>query len=182
MAFATTSYSVSRSTGICAGTGRELVPGEACVATLVEREGNPNLERQDFSIDAWDKGARPQPPLTLFGVWRTAYHPGESKKPQLLSDAELLELFEELGAATEPRQLCFRYLLALLLVRRRVLRCLSASATSMKVLPKGASLEQAPLEVVDPGLDEQMIADAMDQLSQIVPTDAAATGGDKGSA
>jgi len=176
MAFASTGYSVSRSTGSCAGSGRAFSLGETIVATLVEREGAPNLERLDFSSDAWSSGARPTPPFRLFGVWRTEYRPGESKKQQLLSDPELLELFEELGTAAEPRQLCFRYLLGLLLVRRRVLRCISTDKSGMKVLPKGASLEQAPIEVVDPGLDDRMIAEALDQLGQIVPVDAPESG------
>jgi len=173
MAFAASSYSVSRSPGTCAASGREFQTGETIVATLCEREGNQAFERLDFCAQAWDKGARPAEPLRLFGLWRTQYQPGETKKQQLLSDPELLELFEELGAATEPKQLCFRYLLALLLVRRRALRCLAATAAGMKVLPKGASLEQAPIDVVDPGLDEQMISDAMEQLGQIVPVDGA---------
>ncbi|MFZ4575222.1 MAG: hypothetical protein ACOYN0_12540 [Phycisphaerales bacterium] len=171
MAFAPSSYSISRSPGTCAATGRELRAGETVVATLCERAGSGVFERLDYATEAWDHGARPGAPFVLFGLWRTQYQPGETKKPQLLSDPELLELFEELGAATEPRQLGFRYLLALLLVRRRALRCLSAKASSMMVLPKGASLEQPPIEVIDPGLDEQMIAEAMEQLGQIVPVD-----------
>lgn len=179
MAFASSGYSVSRSTGSCSDSGRAFTLGETIVATLVEREGAPNLERLDFSADAWNSGARPMPPFRLFGVWRTEYRPGETKKQQLLSDPELLELFEELGTAAEPRQLCFRYLLALILVRRRVLRCISTDKHGMKVLPKGVSMEQAPLEVVDPGLDDRMIADALDQIGQIVPVDLPDHGGAK---
>ena len=106
---------MARSTGVCAGSGRAFVPGERVVAVLVEgtnaQPGNL-LARVDFSVEAWNEGARPSGPV--FGVWRTAFTPGEVKKKSLLSDEELLDLFEELGAATEAKQIGFRYLLTLL--------------------------------------------------------------------
>ncbi len=146
------------------------------VAALVEREGEgatPVLERVDYSVEAWDGGARPQAPLRLFGFWRATYQPLEQRKQPLLGDAELLDLFEELAGATETRQQTFRFILALLLIRRRVLRVVSAAGGTMQVVRRAASdVEKQPMPVVDPGLDEQAIADAMDQLSMVVATEA----------
>jgi hypothetical protein len=140
----------------------------------VERQGG--LDRLDFSAAAWDQGRRPDAPL--FGFWRARYQAAESKKQPLLGDAELLDLFEELGAATEPRQLTFRYLLTLLLVRRRILRVVATKPGQMLVVPRGSSgggeATREPIAVVDPGLDDQAIADAIEQLGQIVATDAPA--------
>jgi hypothetical protein len=110
----------------------------------------------------------------LFGFWRGSYRAAELKKQPLLGDAELLDLFEELGAATEPRQLTFRYLLTLLLVRRRVLRVVGTKAGMMQVLLRGDA-EREPISVTDPGLDDQAIADAIEQLGQVVATDAPPT-------
>jgi len=179
MNLAGSSYPVVRSTGVCSSTGRAFGLGEAFVATLVEREGQPALERQDFSIGAWEAGDRPGAPLRLFGFWRATYHPQESRKQPLLGDDELLDLFEELGAATEARQITFRYLLALLLIRRRVLKVVGtrrdAGVSTMLVLPKGraqANPQEEPVAVTDPGLDDQAVSDAMEQLGQVVATDA----------
>jgi hypothetical protein len=172
-------YPVARPTGTCAATGRAFSEGDPYVATLVEREGQPGLERLDFSISAWDSGERPRPPLRTFGFWRGNYHATEVKKQALLGDAELLDLFEELGAATEPKQISFRYLLTLLLVRRRVLRVVSTKAGTMLVVPRGSGsgeVAREPIPVIDPGLDDQAIADAIEQLGQVVATDEPAAG------
>ena len=64
---------------------------------------------------------------------------GGEKPRALLSDPELLELFEELAGATETRQLVFRYLLALLLVRRKVLRHAGSRPGVLLVRPKPAT-------------------------------------------
>src|SRR3954470_5386608 len=159
-------YPFVRSTGRCAATGQAFAEGDPYIATLVERHGG--LERLDFSAAAWDQGRRPDAPL--FGFWRARYQAAESKKQPLLGDAELLDLFEELGAATEPRQLTFRYLLTLLLIRRRVLRVVATKPGQMLVLPRGSrsgggggEATCEPIAVVDPGLDDQAIADAIEQ-------------------
>lgn len=100
-----------------------------------------------------------------------------------MGDAELLDLFEELAPATEPKQLTFRYILALLLIRRRVLRVVDSKGTTLSVVARAASdVPKTPMSVIDPGLDEQAIADAMDQLSMVVATEApAAPAGQPGS-
>jgi hypothetical protein len=182
MATAGTTYPISRSTGVCAATGRTFAEGEPFVATLVEREGQPLLERVDFAVSAWETGQRPQAPLRLFGFWKGTHREHESARQPLLGDAELLDLFEELGAATEPKQVTFRYLLSLLLVRRRVLRVVGtrrdSAGTIMLVIPKGAEGEgRTPIEVVDPGMDDGAVADAIEQLGQVVATDPAAPRG-----
>ncbi len=163
-------FTISRSTGTCSATGRLFEAGERYVATLVERPGQPFLERLDFSWDAWERGARPVAPLRLFGVWRATMLPPDAKKQTLLSDPELLELFEELGGAMEPRQQAFRYLLALLLVRRRVLKMVRSEAGRLLVQPKTApnTPEGATIEVIDPGLTDEAIAQAIEQLGQVV--------------
>ena len=115
------SYPIARSSGKCAATGREFVNGDHLVAALVEIPGQEDLARLDFAKDAWDAGARPAPPAVLFASWRATHQPPDAKKKLLLSDEELLDLFEQLAASDQPRQRAFRYVLALLLVRRKVL-------------------------------------------------------------
>jgi hypothetical protein len=176
MSLTGSSYPSVRPTGRCASSGEPFKEGDPYVATLVERQGQPGLERLDFSVAAWNKGERPQAPFALFGFWRARYQAQETKKQPLLGDAELLDLFEELASATEPRQLTFRYLLTLLLVRRRILRVVSTKPGQMLVLPRGSSsggeATREPIPVADPGLDDQAIADAIEQLGAIVATDA----------
>jgi hypothetical protein len=176
MASVSNPYPVARSTGLCAATGTPFKEGDPFVAVLVERDGQAGLERLDYAASQWEGGARPQVPLRLFGFWRGTYQAQESKRQPLLGDAELLDLFEELGGSAEPKQVTFRYILALLLVRRRVLRVVGTRPGVMSVVPRGAGdMGREPMNVVDPGLDEQAIADAIEQLGQVVATDAPPT-------
>lgn len=161
-------YPVARSTGVCAATGRAFHVGEEFVATLVEREGQRGLERMDFSRDAWAAGARPPAGTCVFGFWRASYAPPEAKKAPLLDDAEVQDLFDDLGPATDERQVRFRFLLALLLIRRKRLRVVGSKPGVLLVKPVGSLAE--PIEVADPGLDEAAIADAVDQLTGVVGT------------
>jgi hypothetical protein len=183
MSAITSGYSVSRPTGVCAATGRTFAVGDAFIATLVEREDPtstptptpaPGLERLDFSIDAWDAGARPQPPLLLFAFWRGVMpEHSEKKRAIVLGDAELLDLFEQLAGITDPRRVAFRYMLALILIRRRVLRLESSKPGRMLVKPRGSLVDQA-IEVIDPGTSEDVLAGAIEELGQIVGMDEAA--------
>lgn len=169
------SYSLARCTGQCAATGRALAHGEACFAVLVERDDAPGLERVDYSVKAWEEGARPAPPARVFATWRATFQPNESGKVKpLLSDEELLDLFQELGEASEPKRLAFRYVLALMLVRRKVLTAVGSGRGIIRVRPKGAPVEMEPIEVRDPGLDDGLVADAIEQLSKVVPGEAGA--------
>jgi hypothetical protein len=192
MALSGSSYPVQRSAGQCSATGRAFAVGELYIATLVEREheGVTGLERVDFSQDAWAAGQRPAPPMRLFAAWKSSYRPGEQTRRPILGDAELLELFEELGEGggdagvggpTTQKQIVFRYVLALLLIRRRMLRMIGTrrvdGGSIMLVVPKGGD-PTTPVEVLDPRMDDTAIQDAIDQLGQILDTDAPVAGTD----
>lgn len=163
-------YPISRSTGKCAATGREFAPGEPLIAALVEVAGQEELARLDYSKDAWDGGARPAPPAVLFASWKATHQPPDAKKKLLLSDEELLDLFEQLAASDQPRQRAFRYVLALLLVRRRILVYEGQRDGVMHVRER-RTVAEAPAPVVDvpdPGLDDATTAEVIEQLGEVI--------------
>jgi hypothetical protein len=171
------SYPIARPTGVCASTGKAMAVGERFMATLVEIEGQPELRRADFSLEAWGGGARPEVGR-VFAAWNAVLPEPNAKKKSLLSDDELIEIFEQLAPATERRQLVFRYMLALTLLRRRILRHDGVKGTSMIVKRRGpAGTEAEAFEVQDPGMDEAAISEAMEELSKIIPMDEEASGG-----
>jgi hypothetical protein len=166
-----TSYEISRPSGVCAATGEPLALGEAYIAALVERDGQEGLERLDYSEPAWEKGHRPGPPLRLFGFWRARYEPGESKQRPLIDDESLLDLFEQLEGAADSARLSFRYILALLLVRKKLLRfegIRREEGSSTMLLRRPAEAQGPPCEVIDPGMDEAQIEQAIEQLGTIM--------------
>jgi hypothetical protein len=171
---------IGRSTGVCAASGTALGVGDRYVATLVERPGEAGVVRLDYSLEAWSRGDRPRSPDRLIGSWRTSMRASTAEPKQLLSDDELLELFEDMAGATESKHLAFRYVLALMLIRRRQLRMVgerrqdgkSVLLVRPKLPPGGmANLtapEGPPMEVVDPGMDEATTNDVIEQLGQVL--------------
>ncbi|MDX2130545.1 MAG: hypothetical protein SFY69_00660 [Planctomycetota bacterium] len=169
------SYPAAKSPGKCGASGRAFSPGEAIVAALVSGERG-DLFRVDFAAGAWEAGARPEG--DLIGFWRATFSPDAREGPTLLGDDELMDLFEELARASEPRQVAFRYFLSLLLIRRRALRLMGSRPGELLVLAKGATGE--PTEVTDPGLEESVVGDAIEQLGRVLGTGEAHAGGTVG--
>jgi hypothetical protein len=106
-------FEVQRCTRRCAATDRALEPGDECFSVL--EVAGADVIRKDFCREAW-KGA----PETAFGWWKSRVPEPTAKKIKLAPNDVLLELFDRLVDRSEQQDL--RYVLALLLVRRRVLR------------------------------------------------------------
>lgn len=172
----TPGYEISRASGVCAGSGNPIAVGESYIAALwteadPERHGAEVMRRSDYTLDAWMSGSRPAGPLV--GHWRATLSPPNTRRRALIGDEELMDLFLQLGEATEPKRLAFRYLLALILVRKRLLRVEGSpkrGSLTVRLKPVGDTPGQL-VEVVDPGMDETMIADATEQLSAVVASD-----------
>ena len=106
-------YEIQRCTRHCAMTGRELLPGEAFYSTLAA-EG-AQLVRRDYSTEAWTG-----PPEGIVGWWKSQMPDPRARRAQMAPNDVILELFDQL--ADQPDKQDMRYVLALLLVRRRVMR------------------------------------------------------------
>lgn len=106
-------YEVQRCTRRCATTGRELAPGEEFFSTLVA-EGS-QVVRHDYAREAWHG-----PPPGVLGWWKSQMPEKTAKKMQFAPNDVMLELLESLEQ--RPDQKDMRYVLSLLLIRRRVVR------------------------------------------------------------
>lgn len=104
---------IERCTRHCFTSGRELAPGEDVVSVLVPQRGK--LRRHDYAASAWAG-----PPADAVAWWRSRIPEREQKRANLTPNDALLEVFRNLEH--DPAQRELRYVLALLLVRRRVLR------------------------------------------------------------
>ena len=178
---ALSSFPISRPTGSCAATGQPINPGDKFVAALVERQGEEGLERLDYCIEAWLKGERPKPPLWLFASWRGTAGKAEEKRAQFtMGDEELIELFEQLGDAADIKRQAFRFLLTLLLIRKRLLKYEGQRTGMMLVRRKDALPQEPVIEVIDPGTAPEAIAAAIEQLGAVMDLGASAapTSGD----
>lgn len=167
-------YHIGGPTGVCAVTGRPLAVGEHFVAVLLESPENDELTRVDCCLEAWERGTRPP---GLFGYWKGVVPEPNAKPKMIIDDEVVLDLFEQLAEQTDPKRIAFRFVLALILIRKRLLVCDETRRGTPTELPallvrhKGTPRppEGPPLlEVIDPGLDESSIEGIMEQFEAIV--------------
>jgi len=169
---ATQPFSIPRTTSRCAKTGEPLEPGQTMVVVLLERDGDEELDRLDYSLDAWESGTRPEDERKVFATWRTQVpEPGKKQDPLISADG-LVDLFEQLGGTDDPRRLAFRYVLTLMLMRKRLLNYVGTEDGQLLVLPKGAEEGTEPTRVHDPQaageLDEEALMQLAEQVEQVL--------------
>jgi len=179
MAGSSAPYEIVRTQDVCAHSGTELRIGDEHIAALVERPGEEALVRVAYATDAWETGARPQEPDRLFGFWKRTIPDKEDKVQPLVNDDEMMDLFEQLEEASEPRQIAFRYLLGLILMRKKRL-IFEGSTPAASDTPPSLALRQrikgggGPVfTVIDPQLDDEAISEATEELGRVMNLDSA---------
>ena len=178
MASTSAPYDIIRTQDICAQTGRMLEIGEEHIAALIESPEDEPLVRVAYCLEAWGNGPNLPPGANLFGFWKRTIPESDEQPKQLVSEDELFDLFEQLGEATEHKQLAFRYLLTLILMRKKKLvfeRSKPATSDEQGILivrQRQRGGEGQLFDVTDPGLDNETIAQATEELGQIMNLDA----------
>jgi len=158
-----TGYDVPRPIGKCAVSGRDIPPGEKFVAAI--RETPMGLERLDVSLDCWQTFDR----ANLLGFWQTTMPRPEEKKKLFVDDQVLCDLFERLADVTEQAKVNFRFVLGLILMRKRLIVYETtrhdAGRDVWVVRMKG---KEQRLDLTDPKLNEQEMTEVSQQLGQIL--------------
>ena len=117
-------YKITASSHACQACDRRFAIGDAYYSAILEVDGDEMFARHDFCTDCWNPDA-----AEYFSFWKTRVPEPEQPRrrgPQLVDLARLMELFEHLGDAQEDRALRFRYVLALVLMRKRRLKIVSS--------------------------------------------------------
>lgn len=200
-----TSYAIGRPTRSCAATGTPLNVGDHYVAALLDT-GEALPTRADYSVAAWSASRPPARQIVAF--WRSTVPDPERRTKPILDDDALLDLFEstatgaqgevepdaptdgasgrEGSGARGASRAAVRFVLAILLIRRRLLAQESVGAGGVLRLrrrgdprpPEGPPL----IEVADPGLDEATLSDVLgylEDLGAVVPAADGASGAAK---
>lgn len=106
-------FEIQRCGRRCAKTEHEFAPGEVFYSVLVS-EG-AEIVRYDYSQAAWDG-----PPAEVIGWWRSQMPEPHARRANWAPNDVMLDYFLELEA--QPGKEDVRYILTLLMIRRRVLR------------------------------------------------------------
>ncbi len=141
-------YQIQANSRRCWVTGRELLPGETFYSVLLDEGGR--FARREYSREAWQG-----PPPGAFGFWAGRVPAREQDRRPPVDDDMLLDCFARLDGQAEPARVNFRYVLALLLMRRRKLKFEDARAEGgREVLRLRCSQTKTVHEVVNPALSD----------------------------
>jgi hypothetical protein len=159
----TTGYEVARARGQCVTCQRQIEPGQSLMAAL--KEIPTGFERLDVCLDCWGVFEKSD----LVGFWKTTMPLVEQKKKLFVDDEVLCQLFERLAETTEPAKLNFRFVLGLILMRKRLI-IYEGSRTEdgreiWQVRFKG---KEQMMDLLNPRLDESQVMDVSNQLGEIL--------------
>ena len=155
-------YQIQPNSRRCADTGRELQIGERFYSALLEEDRQ--LVRKDFSTEAW-KG----PPQGAVSFW-TGHVMADTDKAKPRFDDDLLEdCFQRLEGQAEPSRLNFRYVVALLLMRRRRLRFeTSVLDAGVEKMVLRCMRSGAKHEVVNPRLSDDEMTQVQEEVFNVL--------------
>jgi len=161
-------YKIGASTRTCHACGRPFGIGDAYFSAVVEVEGDEMFARRDFCPACWSPDAD-----AYFSFWKTRVPeppPEKTTGPRLVDLGRLVQLFEHLADAEQPDAQRFRYVLALVLMRKRRLRIVSQRRGGGKgeelTLREVGSQRQHVVRC--PSLSEEEIRCVTDRLGDIL--------------
>jgi hypothetical protein len=153
-------YHIQPNTRRCSVTGRELQPGERYYSVLLDEAGR--FLRRDYSVEAWQG-----PPSEAFSFWTGRVPPPQGSRRLAIDDELLMDCFVRLQGQQEPGRCNFRYVVALLLMRHRRLKFEEVRhEDGQEVLTLRCVRTGARHAVVNPGLTEEQMAAAQDEVFQ----------------
>jgi len=158
-------WDIAKTSPHCASCGRTFEEQEIIFSALLDDSNG--FCRKDFCRECWPS----QDLDTALGQWRTRSRRLEAPSRPLVGDEELLDLFRGLEGTSEPERQGFRYVLALLLVRKKLMQFRGYARTG-----GGARLrlydrkEGREYVVDDPGLSADDLQRVAQEVSRIFNT------------
>ena len=146
---------------VCAQTGKEFQPGEFFYTILV-RAGE-GFFREDLCEEAWQsRNENIQP----FSFWRSKYEPPAPPRPAPVPHDDVEGLLRRLVAENDPAYQNVRYILALMLERKRQLRPVESQDDDMLVYELIATGETIVL--TNPHLSLEQIPAVQREVSDLL--------------
>jgi hypothetical protein len=158
-----TEYEIQGPTRVCAATGRKLKAGDRFYGVLSEDGGR--FVRTDYAADAWAG-----PPAGAIAYWAGKVPAADKPRKPVVNDELLLDCFARLKESTEPDGLNFRYVAALLLMRRKrfkfedVFRDEAGHDVLLLRDARGGTVHQ----VVDPRLSDEQVSAVQAEVFRVL--------------
>ena len=157
---------VVKRTGSCSLCQKGFLEQELYNATLVEAaEG---FERRDFCQTCWTEDLRKE----AFSFWHARVPKKEEKKKLFVDDTVLVEFFRRLIEGGDETKGGFCFVLALILMRKRVLKYVSTlQQDGQEFWMMKMSGEEKEYKVPNPHLDDQQIDKIRSELTSVLAGD-----------
>jgi hypothetical protein len=157
-----TDYQIQPNSRRCAVSGREMRPGERFFSALIDE--NHQFVRKDFSAEAWQG-----PPAGAFSFWTGHVSAANDKLKPRFDDDLLEDCFQRLEGQSEPSRINFRYVVALLLMRRRRFRFeTSVIEDGVERMMLRCLRTDQKHEVVNPQLSDDEMAQVQDEVFNVL--------------
>lgn len=155
-------WEIKKTLGQCSGTDKKLEVGEEYFAALVETpEG---FERRDFSAEFW-QAEEP----AVYCYWKTRMAGSQRKKQLFVDDRMLMTFFERLAEETDVEKVNFRFVLTLILMRKRILKYDSSEVKDgSEIWILRVTGENRSVNVVNPHLTEDQVVELSSQIGEIL--------------
>ncbi|MCH7632853.1 MAG: hypothetical protein IIB59_06535 [Planctomycetes bacterium] len=158
-------WEVESASGRCSVTGRPLQEGEEFYTVLFEV--GESFRRADYSLEAWSG-----PPEEAFCHFKTRVPVKEQRKKLLVDNELLIHFFQRLADETDPLRVQFRFVLALILMRKRLLRYDGSSVVDgVEIWKMLLASDRSEYPVVNPRLTDDQIEGVSGQLSAVLHGD-----------
>lgn len=160
-------WTIQSRAGRCAVTGRDFAPAELFY-TLLFREP-AGFRREDLSEDAWKarqaEPAAPQP----YSFWRAKFEPPPPAAPEPLARGTAEDLLRRYMSSQDEGHANARYILALMLERKRLLRQVEAreEVHGRTLIYEHAKTGEV-FVVPDPGLRLDQIEAVQDEVAALL--------------
>jgi len=135
-------YKVNRCSRRCCVEDRPLRDGEAYYSVVIQAD--EELLRRDYSANAWT-----EPPEGTIGWWKCRMPESGHRKMVLAPDPVLIDSLRQMEHDEQRRPLA--YLLALTLLRRRIVRMIPTDDAQSEGLKASGAENQMRLQVVSDG-------------------------------
>ena len=158
----TSDWPITRGEKKCATCERTFDEREKYFSALYDR--TDTFERKDYCMACWEGDT-----AEMFSFWQTEVPAKEEKQKLLVDDDVLLDFFGRLEGASDELKVNFRYILSLVLMRKKLLRFRDVKRTDAgEFLVMQLRGEKTTIDVLNPQLDEEKIAHVTEEVGKIL--------------
>ena len=159
-------WSIQTRSEICSKTGTPFVPGEYFYTLLFEEKAA--MRREDLCDSAFKE--RPGDAPVPFSLWRSKFEPAPPKAPEPLAKQTAEDLLRGYMADPNPGLANVRYILALMLERKRQLKEIevrrSEDGTLLRIYQHGKSGEV--FVIPDPDLKLSQVSAVQEEVAGLL--------------